>query len=136
MVLKVHNYEYKVIQGPKKIVDKMNHEKKEVMSKIKDMEKSRSLPKSITDMYHRCFNYIGEFAVNLNPKAKICNYLIVNEKIAKMMHVAMGSGFEPDRKTLYHWDMVINAPRQKMDVFGVDKKGHEHWIIKKGEFVV
>jgi leucyl aminopeptidase (aminopeptidase T) len=87
-------------------------------------------------MYRKCFNYIGEFAVNLNPKAKLCDYLIVNEKIAKMMHVAMGMGFEPDRKTLYHWDMVINSPKQKMDVYGVDSKHKVHWIIKKGNFKV
>jgi hypothetical protein len=136
LVLKVHNYEYKVIKGPKKLIAKMNHEKKEVMKKIGLMEKSKALPQSMIDMYKKCFNYIGEFAVNLNPKAKVCDYLIVNEKIAKMMHVAMGMGFEPDRKTLYHWDMVIDAPRQKMDVYGIDSKGHEHWIIKKGDFVV
>lgn len=136
LVIKVHNYEYKIVKGPKKIVTKMIKEKKDTMKKILAMEKSKALPQSMIEMYKKCFNYIGEFAVNLNPKAKVCDYLIVNEKIAKMMHVALGMGFEPDRKTLYHWDMVINSPRQKMDVFGVDSKGNEHWIIKKGEFVV
>jgi len=136
LVIKVKNYEYKIISGPKRIIDKMKKEKQEVMQKIKNIEKQKALPKSITDMYKKCFNYIGEFAVNLNPKAKVCNYLIVNEKIARMMHIALGMGFEPDRKTLYHWDMVINSPRQKMDVYGIDSKHKVHWVIKKGKFVV
>jgi leucyl aminopeptidase (aminopeptidase T) len=53
-----------------------------------------------------------------------------------MIHIALGSGFEPDRQTLYHWDFVINSPRQKLDIFGIDKKGKEHWIIRKGKFAV
>tara|TARA_Y100000310_G_scaffold345085_1_gene461697 strand:+ start:1370 stop:3157 length:1788 start_codon:yes stop_codon:yes gene_type:complete len=136
LVIKVKDYKYSVISGPKKIVDKMNSSKKDSMEKLRGIEKSGALPKSITNMYRKCFNYIGEFAVNLNPKAKLCDYLIVNEKIAKMMHVAMGMGFEPDRKTLYHWDMVINSPKQKMDVYGVDSKHKVHWIIKEGKFKV
>ncbi|MCK4521486.1 MAG: hypothetical protein KAU20_02850 [Nanoarchaeota archaeon] len=136
LVIKVENYEYKVISGPKKIIDKMKETKADVKEKIRNIEKSKALPASITRMYKKCFNYIGEFAVNLNPKAKLCDYLIVNEKIAKMMHVAMGMGFDPDRKTMYHWDMVINSPRQKMDVYGIDSKNKIHWIIKKGKFGV
>ena len=81
------------------------------------------------------FNKIGEFAINTNPKAKLCDYLIVNEKIARMIHIALGSGFEPDRATDYHTDIVIDSPRQKLDIYGIDNDGNEHWIIKKGEFV-
>ena len=61
--------------------------------------------------------------------------MIVNEKIARMMHIALGSGFEPDRSTEYHMDIVFNAPRQKLDVYGKDKRGNEHWILKDGNFV-
>ena len=78
---------------------------------------------------------IGEFAVNTNPKAKLCDYLIVNEKIAGMIHVALGSGFERDRKSLYHWDIVVNALKQKLDIYGVDKKNKQRWVLKKGKFV-
>ncbi len=136
LVLKVKDYKYEVVSGPKKIIDKMKQTKADVMEKIRNIENKKALPVKITKMYRKCFNYIGEFAVNLNPKAKLCDYLIVNEKIAKMMHVAMGMGFDPDRKTMYHWDMVINSPRQKMDVYGVDSKNKNHWVIKKGKFVV
>ena len=69
------------------------------------IEKSKSLPRDIIGMKKRNFNGIGEFAVNTNPRAYLCDYLIVNEKIADMIHIALGSGFEPDKSTEYklHW---------------------------------
>ena len=53
-----------------------------------------------------------------------------------MMHLALGMGFDPDRKTVYHWDIVVNAPRQKMNIYGVDSKNKVHNILKNGKFVV
>ncbi|MBU0615304.1 MAG: hypothetical protein KJ601_04385 [Nanoarchaeota archaeon] len=127
---------YKVVKAPKRIFDIMKRELKEARQKIRDYEKSESLPKEIINMYKKNFNLIGEFAINTNPKAKLCDYLIVNEKIARMIHVALGSGFESHRKTLYHWDIVIDSPAQKLDIYGIDKQKKVHWVIKKGEFVV
>ncbi|MBI2660447.1 hypothetical protein HYX07_04760 [Candidatus Woesearchaeota archaeon] len=99
-----------------------------------EAEKNKSLPRDIIDLKKKNFERIGEFAINTNPKARLCEYLIVNEKIARMMHIALGSGFEPDRSTEYHMDIVFNAPRQKLDVFGIDKSGNKHWILNNGEF--
>jgi hypothetical protein len=45
-------------------------------------------------------------------------------------------GFDADRATVYHWDIVINSPKQKLDIYGVDKNKKVHWVIKKGKFVV
>lgn len=126
---------YKVIKAPKKIKEAMIRERKEARQKLNDIKRNGSLPKDVTNIYNKNFWNIGEFAVNTNPKAKLCNYLIVNEKIARMIHVALGLGFEPDRKTMYHWDIVVNAPRQKLDIYGVDKDKKILWVLKKGEFV-
>ncbi len=134
-VIEADGYGYKVISGPKEIARKFEQKKKEAWEGITNQEKHKSLPQDLIDMKKRNFNMINEFAINTNPNAKLCDYLIVNEKIARMIHVAMGSGFEPDRATDYHTDVVINSPRQKLDVYGIDEKGNEHWIIKKGEFV-
>ncbi len=87
-------------------------------------------------MYKKNFRKIGEFAINTNPKAKLCDYLIVNEKIARMIHIALGMGFDSDRATVYHWDIVIDSPKQKLDIYGIDKKKNIHWVIKKGKFAV
>ena len=134
-VIEANGNEYKIISGPKEIVKKFDEKKKEAWEGIINQEKYKSLPQELVEMKKRNFNMINEFAINTNPSAKLCDYLIVNEKIARMIHVAMGSGFEPDRATDYHTDVVINSPRQKMDVYGIDENGKEHWIIKKGEFV-
>ena len=127
---------YKVIKAPKKIKEAMTKQRNEARQKLNDIEKNESLPKEVIRICKKNFWNVGEFAVNTNPKAKLCDYLIVNEKIARMIHVALGLGFEPDRKTMYHWDIVVNAPKQKLDIYGVDKNKKIYWVLKKGEFVV
>ncbi|HII68339.1 TPA: hypothetical protein HA270_00550, partial [Candidatus Woesearchaeota archaeon] len=122
--------------GPEDIRKKMEKEIAEGLKRIEHLEKQRSLPKSMTDMYRENIDGVGEFAVNTNPKAKLCDYLIVNEKIAGMIHLALGMGFETDKKTVYHWDIVINAPEQEIDIYGFDKKGREQWVMKQGKLVV
>ena len=53
-----------------------------------------------------------------------------------MIHVAFGSGFEPDKATEYHMDVVIDSIRQKLDIYGVDNTGEKQWILKSGRFVL
>ena len=135
LVIEAYGGSYKIISGPKDIIKKLEKKKKESYEMIKTMEENKSAPKELIELKKKNFPRIGEFAINTNPNARLCDYLIVNEKIARMIHIAMGSGFEPDRATDYHTDVVINSPRQKLDVYGIDENGNEHWIIKKGEFV-
>ena len=135
LIVECYGDSYKIIHGPKEIIEKINKRKQEAMKLLLEVEKNKSLSKEIIELKKNNFERIGEFAINTNPKARLCEYLIVNEKIAKMMHIALGSGFEPDRSTEYHMDIVFNAPRQKLDVYGNDKSGNKHWILKDGEFV-
>jgi len=65
----------------------------------------------------------------------LCDYLIVNEKIAGMIHVALGSGFDPDRATEYHMDIVINAKQQKLDIDAVTSR-KKVALMKKGRLIV
>jgi len=135
LVVKASKSGYKILKGPKKIINKINEKKKESWERLLILEKHKSLPKDIISLKKKNFSKIGEFAINTNPKAELCDYLIVNEKIANMIHIALGSGFDPDRSTEYHYDIVINAKKQKMDIYG--KKGSKiYWIIKKGKFVI
>lgn len=135
IVIKVDKKGYKILKGPQKILKKFSKKKRDAWKLLKEQEKHKSLPKKIIGLKKKNFNKIGEFAINTNPKAELCKYLIVNEKIANMIHIALGSGFEPDRPTEYHTDIVINAPRQKLDIYGVRGK-EKLWILKKGKFVV
>ena len=136
LVVKFKDGTYRVVDGPKKIMDKMIEKRREARKIIAEYRKTKSVPEKILKNYERNFMKTGEFAINTNPKAKLSRYLIETEKIARMMHIAMGSGYEPNRETLYHWDAVINSPRQKNDIYGVNEKGEKFWIIKKGRFVV
>jgi len=136
IVVSFRKGKWRLEKAPAKIRKKIKEELKDVKKLIREFEKNKALPKAITKMYKDNFKSVGEFAINTNPKAKLGNYLIENEKIARMIHIALGSGFEPDRQTLYHWDFVINSPRQKLDIYGIDGKGREHWIIRKGKFVL
>ncbi len=135
LVIQCKDDNYKILKGPKKVVDKIKEKKKEAMKVLLKQEKHKSLPQKIIKMKKDNFNRIGEFAINTNPKARLCNYLIVNEKIAGMIHVALGSGFEDDRPSVYHYDVVINAREQKLDIYGL-KGNKKFWMMKKGELVV
>jgi len=136
LVVSVKNGKYKIVSGPRTILNAFAKRKKEAWRMILEYEKSGAMPKSEIASYKRNFNNIGEFAVNTNPKARLSRYLIETEKLARMIHIALGSGYEPGRETTYHCDIVINSPRQRLDIFGVDENGKEHWIIKKGKMVV
>jgi len=126
---------WKMVNAPKNIKKVMDKELKESKKLISMYKKKKTLSKEVVKEYERNFNRVGEFSINTNPKAGLSRYLIETEKIARMMHVALGSGFEPGRQTLYHWDTVINSPNQKMDVYIEDEKGNIHYIIKKGNLL-
>jgi len=134
-IINVDKKGYKVEKAPPKIKKEFDKEKREAWKQLLIMEKHKSLPQEIINLKKRNFNRIGEFAVNTNPTAELCDYLIVNEKIAGMIHVAMGSGFDNDRSTVYHTDVVINAKRQKLDIYGVNGS-NKFWIMKKGKLLV
>jgi leucyl aminopeptidase (aminopeptidase T) len=136
LVVSIKDGHYRILSGPKHILKAFNKRKKEAWQLIKEFEKKKSMPKQITDSYKNNFDRVGEFAINTNPKARLSRYLIETEKLARMIHIALGSGYEPDRETLYHCDIVINNPRQKMDIFGITPKGEMLWIIKQGKFAV
>jgi hypothetical protein len=125
---------YKILSGPKNVLLAFRRKRKDAWNNIIEMEKNKSVSEKIIEMKKKNFNNIGEFAINTNPKAKLCDYLIINEKIANMIHVAFGSGFEADSSTEYHMDVVIDAPRQKLDICGVGKR--TYWIMRKGKLCV
>ena len=135
-IVEVSKKSYKILSGQKKIISSFNKIKKQAWDRLIEQQKNKSLPKKLIDLKKKNFEKVGEFAINTNPNATLCDYLIINEKIANMIHVAFGSGFEPDASTEYHMDVVIDCPRQKLDIYGIDSKHKEYWIIKNGQFVL
>jgi leucyl aminopeptidase (aminopeptidase T) len=135
LVIQCSKEGHRIISGDKKILLALNRERNISLKQLNIMERNKAVSKEIADLKKRNFYKIGEFAINTNPKARLCDYLIVNEKIANMMHIALGSGFDADRSSTYHYDIVMDAKGQKMDVFG-EKDGEKIWILKGGHFVV
>jgi hypothetical protein len=134
LIIKCDKKGYKIIKGPKEIIKKLNEKKKESMKRLLNQEKNKSLPKQIIELKKKNFNNVGEFAINTNPKAKLCDYLIVNEKIANMMHIALGSGFDADKATEYHYDIVFDSKTQKLNVYGLSKN-KKYEIMKDGKLL-
>ncbi len=135
LVIKCDKNGYKILSGDKKIVKTIIKERNDSLKQLNMMQKNGAVPKDVAELKKKNFMKLGEFAINTNPKARLCDYLIVNEKIANMIHIALGMGFDADRSSTYHYDIVINAKQQKFDIYG-QKDGKKIWILKKGHFVV
>ncbi len=133
LVIKARKGDWRIVSGPKLIRDKLDKKVRDSWKRILRQEKEGSVPKEIIELKKKNFRGIGEFAINTNPRARLCDYLIVNEKIAGMIHIALGSGFEQDKATEYHIDIVIDALRQRLDIYGLDAKSKEHWIMRDGK---
>ncbi|MCX8190292.1 MAG: hypothetical protein N3F05_03650 [Candidatus Diapherotrites archaeon] len=135
LIVKFSGKKWSLIKAPKKVKKRIDKELADSKKLIKMYEKSGSLPKKIINSYKKNFFGVGEFAINTNPAAKLSRYLIVNEKLANMIHIALGSGFERGTQTVYHWDFVIDVPRQKISIKAIDKN-NAVYIIRNGSFVV
>ncbi|MBS3113184.1 hypothetical protein J4418_03825 [Candidatus Woesearchaeota archaeon] len=136
IIVEVQDGRYQIIKAEKDILLNIEHVKEEHLKILFEKEKSGALPQEFIESQKSNFDRIGEFAINTHPTAKICDYLVVNEKIARMIHIALGMGFEKDRQTVYHFDIVIDAAKQKLDIYGVKPDGSEVWILKKGRMVI
>lgn len=135
LVIKCDKNGYEILSGDRKIVKTIINERNESLKQLNMMQKSGAVPKDVAELKKKNFMKLGEFAINTNPKARLCEYLMVNEKIANMIHIALGMGFDADRSSTYHYDIVINAKSQKFDIYG-QKDGKKLWILKKGHFAV
>ncbi|MBI2548937.1 hypothetical protein HYW21_06315 [Candidatus Woesearchaeota archaeon] len=127
---------YEIIKGPTEVMKTFTKQKQDCWQRITEMEQHQSLPREIIEQYKQNMENVGEFAINTNPYAQRSRYLIVNEKLAGMIHVALGSGFEPERATLYHNDIVLDAQRQQLTITAVDEHGKSYPLMSKGKLLV
>ncbi|RMF06171.1 hypothetical protein D6764_02825 [Candidatus Woesearchaeota archaeon] len=134
LVIEASKKGYEIKKGPKDVVSAIEKHRNNAWQSL--LRKRTVLSKQEFELMKANFAKIGEFAVNTNQKAPLSRYLIVSEKIAGMIHVALGAGYDADRATTYHYDVVINAKRQKLDIFGSDSKGRRVWIMRGGRLVV
>ena len=133
LIIELKRNEYEVIDGPKEILDAIRREREKAWKRIEDWE-AMGVPRDLVELNKKNFMNIGEFAVGLNPNARVSRYLIEAEKIDRTVHIALGSGYDPDRPTTYHWDSVAGW-NQKLSVTAV-KKGRGIPILKEGSWEI
>ena len=77
---------------------------------------------------------VGEFAIGINPSARLCDEFLEIEKIAKTSHIAFGNNTDmPGGKNpaKNHMDFLISNPT----VVGTKENGDQIMVIKDGEWV-
>ncbi len=136
LIIKIKNSKFSISTKDKTIKQAFERKLKEAKKMISLYEKNKALPKETIEEYKRNFMHIGEFAINTNRDAKPSRYLIEAEKTAGMVHLAVGSGFEPGTQTTHHSDTVVNAKRQKLNIYGISPKGKKIFIMQNGKLVV
>jgi len=73
--------------------------------------------------------YLGEFALGINPKARIVDAFVEAEKAIGTIHVAFGGGYKP---TKTHIDLLIENPT--ITIYRGD--GSAFTVMEKGKFKV
>jgi aminopeptidase len=93
------------------------------------LEKEGKIPEGSGEMYARNAGNIGELGVGLNPAAEIVGNMLVDEKVYRTCHIAIGSNYDEDAKALIHLDGLITAPT--IQAFGPG--GREQYVTEAGE---
>jgi leucyl aminopeptidase (aminopeptidase T) len=108
----------------KKTIDKAEKTVKEFVTqgKIqKDMEAS----------YIKNARNLGELGIGLNKNAKIVGNMLEDEKVYGTCHIAIGTNYDEDAKSLIHLDGLIKKPTIRVKY----EDGREKTIIEDGEVV-
>lgn len=53
---------------------------------------------------------LGELGIGINPKAEIIGNMLIDEKVYKTCHIAIGSNYDNDASSLIHLDGLIQGP--------------------------
>ena len=133
LIIKLKGNEYEVVDGPRAVLNVIERERRKAWERIEAWE-AKGLPKDFVELNKKNFMNIGEFALGLNPNAKVSQYLIEAEKIDRTVHIALGSGYDPDRPTTYHWDSVAGW-NQRLSVTAI-KDGKEVFVLKDGSWKI
>jgi aminopeptidase len=95
-------------------------------------EKDGKIPESSGAEYARNAGNIGELGIGLNPAAEIVGNMLVDEKVYRTCHIAIGSNYDEDAKALIHLDGLITEPTIR--AFGPG--GEKQYITERGELTV
>ncbi|MFX1520913.1 MAG: hypothetical protein ACFFCD_13430 [Promethearchaeota archaeon] len=134
LIIKIENGRYTGITGNQQILNILLNEKEKVQQRLTHLEGKQALPNEVLQLYKDNIDRIGELGIGTNPNAQLpSNYLIEAEKADRTIHLALGSGYEPDRATLYHWDAVAGY-NQKLTLTALTSDGKETSILIEGDW--
>jgi aminopeptidase len=75
---------------------------------------------------------LGELGIGLNEKARIVGNMLEDEKVFKTCHIAIGSNYDDDAKTLIHLDGLVTKPT--IDV--TDRRGKRTRVLDRGRIMI
>jgi len=100
--------------------------------KAYQFEKEGIIPKGKGKIYGRNARNIGELGIGLNPAARIVGNMLVDEKVYKTCHIAVGSNYDDDAEALIHLDGLVTEPTIEI----VDTEGNIHTILERGDLKI
>jgi len=96
---------------------------------VKEFVSQGKIPKDVETSYIQNARNLGELGIGLNKNAKIVGNMLEDEKVYGTCHIALGSNYDEDAKSLIHLDGLIKKP-----TIGVKyEDGNEKIIIEDGE---
>jgi len=134
LIIKIEAGVVKEITGNQQLLTILLREKEKSKQRLTHLEEKEALPVKVLQGYKDNFDRVGEWGLGTNSHAKVpSNYLIEAEKADRTIHLALGSGYEPDRATLYHWDAVAGR-NQNLTITALTSDGKEIPILVEGEW--
>jgi leucyl aminopeptidase (aminopeptidase T) len=96
---------------------------------VKDFVAAGKLPKESEQSYIKNARNLGELGIGLNRNAKIVGNMLEDEKVYGTCHIAIGSNYDEDAKSLIHLDGLIKDPTISV----IFEDGSEKTIMKDGK---
>jgi leucyl aminopeptidase (aminopeptidase T) len=98
---------------------------------VKEFVSEDKIPKEREESYIKNARNLGELGIGLNKNAKIVGNMLEDEKVYGTCHIAIGSNYDEDAKSLIHLDGLIKNPTISVKY----EDGNEKTIIKDGQVI-
>ncbi|TFG64927.1 MAG: peptidase M17 [Spirochaetales bacterium] len=95
-------------------------------------EKAGNIPAGKAELYAKNARNIGEVGIGLNPKARIIGNMLVDEKVTRTCHIAIGHNYEDDAPALIHLDGLVKNPTMELTY----EDGSKQTIMDQGNLLV
>jgi leucyl aminopeptidase (aminopeptidase T) len=98
---------------------------------VKEFVSEDKIPKDREESYIKNARNLGELGIGLNKNAKIVGNMLEDEKVYGTCHIAIGSNYDEDAKSLIHLDGLIKNPTISVKY----EDGSKKTIIKDGQVI-